>query len=125
MRTAQQLFDLISTHLLTQKSKSTDGKACFYRDQDGKKCALGIVISDAEYSPTMERQTLSMLLQNNGDGYQLSHDTAVEMRLNFDLLRALQVIHDVNYPDMWAHSLQRIAEEFRLEFQLPNEKEET
>ena len=52
--TAQEVFDQVATHLLTQNERSLDGASCSYRNCDGLKCAAGCLISDDEYDNQME-----------------------------------------------------------------------
>lgn len=50
----QEIFDKVATHLLTQNKRAHDGSSCVYRAPDGCKCAAGILVSDEDYSPSME-----------------------------------------------------------------------
>lgn len=54
--TAQEVFDQIAVHLLTQNKKSIDGDTlrCLYKTKDGLKCAAGCLISDEEYCGEFE-----------------------------------------------------------------------
>ena len=54
--TAQEVFDQVSSHLLTQMKKSINPKnpsLCVYHADSGLKCAAGCLISDDEYTPRM------------------------------------------------------------------------
>lgn len=119
MRTAQELFDTIVAGLRSQKARSelsnvlnADGgikvgkeHGCAYRGVEGRKCALGWVIPDEDYTPALEGQTLGGLLQNN----MLPDELAQEFGVNRHLLVILQSIHDHDPIDTWEHSFQRIA----------------
>ena len=64
--TAQEVFDQVAKHLLTQMKKSVAKRAaesasdskdyCMYRGFDGTKCAAGCLISDDEYKPEFEQK---------------------------------------------------------------------
>lgn len=52
---AQEIFDAVAKHLAAQgcQSLSPDG-TCAYRGESGRKCAVGVLITDAEYKASME-----------------------------------------------------------------------
>lgn len=51
----QEAFDRVTNHLLTQmkQSKSKSGN-CLYRGTDGTSCAVGCLIADEHYYPSLE-----------------------------------------------------------------------
>lgn len=107
---AQEIFDTVVTHLRKQGSKSqeyyTNGvDQCVYRNSDGKKCAIGCLISDEEYFDDMEGQPVINLF---GQGY-LSH-----LRPYEDLLSRLQAIHDENMVSQWEGAFAEVADNFDL-----------
>lgn len=85
---AQEIFDTVARFLIKQgkQSMSTMSGRCFYRSPDGLKCAVGCLLSDEDYTPTMENRTVSQLI----DGFKLPkffHE-------NVKLLGRLQTDHD-------------------------------
>lgn len=52
--TLQELFNIVSLHLLNQGQKSAHETLCMYRGPNGMKCAAGVLIPDNEYNPSME-----------------------------------------------------------------------
>ena len=62
--TPQEIFDTVARHLFTQGTRAgkpvinLDGEVhdfeCLYRAPDGKTCAVGCLIPDAAYRPSME-----------------------------------------------------------------------
>jgi hypothetical protein len=57
MMTAQEVFDKVAVHLLTQRQQCIDDEGtCRYR-YGGLKCAAGVLIEDSEYRPAMEGRT--------------------------------------------------------------------
>ena len=84
--TNQDAFTLMVQHLRTQGGPSSSGSnRCFYRHADGiRRCAVGVLISDADYHPTFENQPVELLPGCPSlDG------------ITVDLLRAMQTAHDV------------------------------
>ena len=58
MFTKQSLFDTSCNAIIAQGSKSSTTEGCLYRGPEGKKCAIGHVVSDeqmAKYGITEQR----------------------------------------------------------------------
>lgn len=55
MKTRQELFDAVITHLASQKCQcvNTEG-SCVYRGPEGRKCAIGALLSDDYYYPALD-----------------------------------------------------------------------
>lgn len=90
--TAQEIFDKVVTHLRTQGEqasilKSDGGYSCRYRTEDGLKCAVGCLIPDDDYSPSMEGTYASSVISRNRD--KLSY-----LSPHLALLDDLQAVHD-------------------------------
>lgn len=129
MSSAQEIFDKVVHHLLTQKQRSVllETRAsleysCAYRGSGGLKCAIGCLIKDEFYSPELEGKgvgssIISSALMNSGVdlGKPGSADGAYLMRL----LTELQTIHDHASIDRWEDGLRRLADRFTLEFNWP------
>lgn len=63
LRSAQDLFDTMASHLLAQGERSVDElKACLYRCDDGKMCAVGVLIPDYKYHSVLEGDTVQSLV---------------------------------------------------------------
>lgn len=100
-QTQQELFDAVARHLLTQKVRSGDGPAnCLYRGPDGRKCAMGIFIPDADYQPRMETVSIIVPLVWDTTGLSRGLERAAQ---------DLQAIHDSVDPGMWADNLRWYA----------------
>jgi len=69
---------------------------CAYRGRGGERCAIGMLIPDDLYSPDMEGQNVYSLLEMD-----LFMDIVWEPvnSLIFDVLKDLQVIHDIEWLD--------------------------
>lgn len=71
--TAQQarqvVFDRVWDHFVTKKNPRAVSKyedrddVCFYRTKEGNRCAIGLLIPDAEYRPEMDEPSLNGLRQ--------------------------------------------------------------
>lgn len=86
---AQDVFNFVGEHLITQGEKSIDEDAfdysliyCKYRSGNNK-CAAGCLISDEEYNEDMEKISWRSLV----------HDGLVPSEHSY-LINRLQVIHD-------------------------------
>jgi hypothetical protein len=102
--TAQELFDKVSSHLLTQRrrSMSTEGM-CMYRGCEGRMCAIGVLIPDDAYRPNMEGlATLPDVLCTIG------------LQEHYELCGGLQLIHDSAPPSQWVTELSKLAHRFEL-----------
>lgn len=112
----QDMFDRVATHLLKQGRRASlngtkYGTNCAYRGVNDTKCAIGCLINDEYYDKEFE-----------GRGFNVVAN-AVERSLNvvldkddYDLLEALQVLHDKIVPNSWAERLKCIAEDQGLQF---------
>lgn len=117
--TAQQVFDQVATHLLTQKKKSRvihrdngklrfpKGDSCVYRTPEGLKCAAGCLISDEEYLTLIGESRNSIPWRS-----LIARGVAPEEHSG--LITALQKCHDHNTIENWHKHLVDIARAFNL-----------
>ena len=107
--TAQEVFDYVANHLITQNEKSEriedSGLACLYRGQNGLKCGAGCLIADIEYKPEMESILWEYLVMRG-----------LVPKEHENLIATLQMVHDDNNPSDWATCLGRVAREFSLNY---------
>lgn len=107
---SQEVFDTVAKHLFAQGERSMDERAWgyAYRAVDGKKCAIGILIPDREYDPSMEDTAVRDILV----------DVPSLNGIPTHLLTALQQVHD--FSGNWCadgamkDSLAAIAKNFGL-----------
>ena len=107
--TAQQVFDQVARHLLTQNAKSgvqydkvddtSEPFRCLYRDPEGRKCAAGCLIADDEYKEEFEDSGWASLVLTS----------RVQTTAHIDLIRDLQYVHDNNEPNDWLARLRDVA----------------
>ncbi len=123
MLNIQEIFDTVTTHLLTQRAKSavpnTDGEkygesklTCLYRHPDGLTCAVGCLIKDEFYETRLEglRTTSDDVLRSLTDsGVDVDSDNVRS------LLRELQGVHDDEPVEEWDLQLSRLQSYFQLD----------
>ena len=107
---AQEIFDQVVGHLRKQKVRAINRQtlACAYRDPEGRKCAVGCLISDDDYALNMEGRTVYELIN--------MFDSMRKYRPYSSLLNELQVVHDKTFPYLWESCLREIATLYQLEY---------
>lgn len=122
MTSNQEIFDNVVTYLSTQTHKSAEettqdrGGRCYYRAPDGNKCAVGCMLTDAEYNPSMDDYGPSF--SNGNDVYGIEQRDLLPERLVpfVDLLAELQNAHDrANDVGHLKSRLLRVAQDFDLD----------
>ena len=115
----QQIFDVVSAHLLKQGEcsigavESKHGDVCAYRGASGLRCAIGVLIPDDLYSPEFEGSQLMDL------PWKIKRAVGFNTAAKRTLLCTLQKVHD-NVPSYcWDDALQYVAEDFGLKFTAP------
>lgn len=117
--TAQEIFDKVAEHLLTQKVESRAvykgyvNRACAYRGENRTKCAVGILIPDEDYRPEMEgnvphKNLFSVEVWPN-------QDSAKPLKEHISLLSSLQRVHDNHHVFKWKEGLAEVAKEYNLD----------
>lgn len=98
MTTAQELFEAAARGLHAQGKKSVDKKgSCLYRGPDGLKCGVGLLITDEEYKPEMDKPDVSLPpLEQSTGVFSIRRRGLLPKRLeqHTDLLVAIQDAHD-------------------------------
>lgn len=116
MKTLQETFDKMVDHLRKQNSKSflnehVDGDVCAYRGQDGKMCAVGCLIEDEFYDPSLEENTVSNPKVRNA-----LHKSGYEINEKFlKLMDSMQKCHDEKEVNDWESKFYSIAIHHDLE----------
>lgn len=110
--TAQEIFDKVATHLLTQNAKAWDdaASACAYRDEHGRACAVGCMFTDAQAAE------LIRLGLNSSWLLDLPEEITTLFTGHLDLVSALQNVHDGYQVSEWPCRLRRVAEDYHLSF---------
>lgn len=105
VRTKKEMFDKVSKHLLAQNARCMENLLCRYRNSEGMKCAIGALIPDELYSPSMEGCIARQLNQR----YNLWPE-----ELN-PLAADLQDIHDCRDVSSWKEELLRLKKLEKIE----------
>lgn len=109
--TDQEFFNKVWERAKDPRVASGTGGTCMYRAPDGLRCFVGECIPDAEYDPSIEKNTVSDLLF---DGKIPPTLNGVDVFLMSDC----QSVHDCHLPQFWRERLTFIAEKYKL--QIPN-----
>jgi hypothetical protein len=101
--TAQEVFDYISNHLLSQAEKCEGfdddmNPVCVYRNTSNQCCAAGCLISPEEYGESIEGKDWNTLM-NNGKVPVIHHG----------LISSMQKVHDTHKADDWYKALKEVA----------------
>lgn len=110
MPTKQETFDLVVDKLLEQNARATaklpDGEltVCCFRSSDGRRCALGWLLTDEDIELLAKRQS------------QLSAATSLLKSRGYDisLLHRLRAVHDLEEVSRWASSFRDVAQLLEL-----------
>lgn len=101
---AQEVFDFVCHHLLTQEQPSTDAAGnCVYHSLKGTKCAAGCLIEEGEYIQEMEKTNWSRLVV---------HGLVPEAHQ--ELICHLQYVHDDRAPEDWKEALRKVPSHLAL-----------
>ena len=117
MMTRQEIFDTVARHLIAQGKQSSRGptigekSGCLYRGPNGLKCAVGVLIDDADYNPDMEGKSANLPIVRDALSKKVS-------TLHMPLVAALQETHDKHdswtYPTTIVAALRGVADQFAL-----------
>ena len=101
--TNQEVFDIVSAHLLKQNAKSIEDGVCKYKGPNGMMCAVGVLIPDDKYDPIFEGKSVDRIQHKLG----FEHNSLA-------LLRDLQFIHDYVEVDEWSFNLEICRRRYNL-----------
>ena len=107
---AQQVFDQVATHLLTQRAKSlrrASASECAYRGANETMCAAGCLMSDEEYAEASKGRIegmrwSSVVLKGHASN------------VHCGLIGSLQCVHDAHDPSAWLGELICLAADYQL-----------
>lgn len=101
--TAQEIFDKVTIHLLTQGEPSVNEatSSCMYRGDGGRMCAVGVLIPDHAYDRRMEGKSITDVLS--------AFDNLQNLAPHTELLQQLQGVHDQLDLADWPEALDGIA----------------
>ena len=130
MRTAQELFNEVVSHLRKQKKQSLSQHGyCMYRGEDGLKCAIGHLIPDECYHNDMEGTYFVELPSYNSvirsscpEVQPFPVELLQEFENNQELLTELVHVHDDHSPIEWEDRFEDLAKMLNLQL-FPKELE--
>jgi hypothetical protein len=122
-KSRQAVYDQVVTHLRTQGNLShNENGSSAYRGVNGRRCAMGIFITDDKYDPAIEGNAIESLMAYLP---QEIADTGKEF------LGSLQRLHDVDVtafpsgnfyaPDM-EKQMRRVADKWALKYTKPTRR---
>jgi hypothetical protein len=120
--TKQEIFDKVWNHFIVEKNPvgfDNETNVCMYRNAEGYKCAVGILIPDDEYSEFIEYGTVHHLYDRytNGSVFCLPPTLQNIFEVGgFDIaefMRRLQVAHDSYAQNRQIRPFEYFVEELR------------
>lgn len=112
--TAQEVFDKVMQGLAAQgfeRSMNTLTNSCAYRGDEGRKCAAGLLIPDAEYAAEFEGRRFNVVIGAAGSVIDILQDEHLE------LILALQSAHDAGTsPTEMVENVRDVAVKYGLAF---------
>lgn len=105
----QETFNTVINGLLKQGKQSKVGETCRYHSPDGLKCAVGMLIPNHLYKKEMEGCRVAVLMLKFPELRALGHDE--------ELLRDLQIVHDLHRPDRWMEQFYSVARDHGLTYE--------
>lgn len=131
LKKLRSVFNRVSSHLLRQNAKAetvhnvgvTSSTTCVYRMKDGRRCAIGCLIPKPLYTPRIEGVSMEDIRNHYGDRtnklarkIDMFTQTLIDSGLGpetWDLLDALQEIHDMYDVEQWEDELYRLDRELK------------
>lgn len=93
--TPQKIFDYVSEHLIKQGQRAVDNyNNCQYCSEQETSCAVGCLLPDSVYNPSLEGRVVQEL-----PGYIEDKEFGVFLLNNMELLKELQNAHDSFFKD--------------------------
>jgi hypothetical protein len=107
----QATFDRVVSQLRRQNAKAMGAFGlCLYRAANGRRCAVGCLIPDGKYSPSLECQSLE--LETSGELRAILEEEGHDV----NLVRQLQMIHDTVLIHHWETEFEKLAGKYKLDF---------
>jgi hypothetical protein len=114
---AQEIFDTIVNHLRNQNAKSTyhsedpdeTDPSCAYRGVDGMQCAIGCLLTDAEYAQIHEGMSVRSII-TSVPSFKSRYGNHARMLVLF------QSLHDEAVITSWEAQFKLIAHTFHVNY---------
>lgn len=120
MLSKHEVFFKVQAHLLKQNAKSIRNNpngdtSCLYASPNGRTCAVGCLLVEGSYSPSLEG--LGLHDSEVQEALLISNIDAKDPEMH-NLLDDLQMCHDSLSPPHWNHKLLSIGRKYGI---LPDE----
>ena len=122
MKKEQEVFDKVIKHLRAQGERSWDPSThmCRYRDDCGRACAVGILMTDEEAADA------DRAVKETDANYDILSDKAEGLGVQYTFLASLQSIHDDEFHwdvrgfnDAGERALKALAQKCDLNYRSP------
>ena len=122
MKTLQDAFNVAATGLLEQNTRSmVEDIGCSYRGDEGRKCAIGMLLTDECYYPGLEGKTPkgSSATFTSPEDYRVKEAIKAsgypvdDKAIGFYM--SLQSIHDNDMVRHWPKNLESLANSYALD----------
>jgi hypothetical protein len=107
----QEIFNTVARHLLTQNERATEGGFCSYKNEQGLRCAIGVLIPDGHPAQNYLSSLNDFFWNIFPDLKELWDVNTIEDKL---FLIRLQGIHDRREVEEWPLALENFASEYGL-----------
>ena len=113
----QEAFDAMVAHLRNQGEPSLDEELerAVYRNANGLKCAIGVLISDEYYDPAFDQNGGLDVMKPEVQSALAKSGVPVDSWA-MDMLARMQRVHDDWEPDMWEGEFSEVAKAYGLKF---------
>lgn len=101
--TKQEYFDLLVATSKAGGFPSVDDEGCVYRGENGRKCAVGLLIPDEKYVPSMERKIVTNRFTNKPTRL-FENAVCVPDGMTWLDLTKVQIVHDDYEGSTWDHA---------------------
>ena len=120
MRSRQELFDIVVIGARKQRERCVDPldeETCLYRNRNGLKCFIGMLISDEDYKKIFDEDCISLNIVLD----QIEEFKLINIQDSY-FLEKLQEIHDQNPVEKWEEKFKRFAQTWKLKITSQGEK---
>jgi len=110
----QEAFDISAAHLLRQNARAIEGAPqgrgrCRYRTEDGRKCAIGVLMPDALYREAFENHSIWEVMMMSPEFKHHIMDGSSHTAPMGELLEDLRAVHDHVATCEWRPALHALA----------------
>lgn len=114
----QEAFNRVCEHLAAQGQRCSDPEthSCLYRNEYGLKCAVGALLPDDIYDPSMDIGEKGNSLSVEQLVYHYPKVAELFKNVDIELMSSLQLIHDGYDTIKWETELRCLSKDCGLSF---------